>query len=635
MKDLLIIEPQSGNVIFSAGSGPLVTRADVSSRVVRAVSLFAHQVLNEPIQFGRFQNHRMIFLQGSEFMAVSLLSVDVNPRQIIPIIRLMLWLVESYADYLGVGSNYMQLTAFYHAFSEPSKTAFIFPRTPEGLLDLLTLATILVHDLRFGINEVISALYFVNSESEVIDIVNRTQPEAILSFLPESEYMKVLAVPYCSVSSQNFEASIFYVSGGEKSFQKLSELFGALGYKYGNYVASILDSEDALVLAREIMSLPKSKDEVLYRSITEAVINPRKDILTTLTQVVVEALEEFRAEQQPMEELKPISFEEVESSSSAAEPSQSPSTEVSTVPEAGELQLPDLSTLEESTASMPSAVSVPPQDEEAQTEEFGAMESTTVQQPSQTSAPALEITEKLSDSELAKLKRVMSEGWLYKFETLPLIVDFAPYHANVRPPPHHTDLYSQDEDKLILQVLPPEAGKITVRFFVPESRIKAALSSMDSLTEIHDAQLTAEQNHITITVPAGKFTFAIRSIIWSAIVEYLDEVSYGLKERNETFRFPNEGTIMLIPPKRDFVKEKLPKKIAKIVYQDEVHQTHETKEFWTVARAIDQIIKELTEPLHEGKGVAFKLQDDSLEEEQVTLFLLAVSELTGVGWSRW
>ncbi len=630
MKDLLIIDPSGGNVFFSAGSGSLVTHADKSSRVVQALSLFARHVINEPIQFVRFQSHRMIFLPGSELIAVSLVSVEVNPRQIIPIIRLTLWLVESYADYLGIGSNYNQMVAFYQALSDPSSVAFVFPRTPEGLLDLLTLVTILVHDLRYGINDVISNLYFVNSVSEIPKIVENVRPRVIFAFFPESDQFKELGIPYCCVSQDNPEESIFHVSREEKSFKKISSLFGALGYKYGDYVAKILDTEDAMLLAKEVMSLPKTKDDVLYRAITEAAINPRKDILTTLTQVVVETLEELRAEQSVTEELKPITFDETEvSTASSSESLSSPvTTTASTSDQSGELQLPDLSSLEETTPPSSTEIVSPPP---ASTTEPSALPAATPPSPV---APK-EIVGKLSDEQLTKLRRAISEGWLYKLETVPLIVDFSPYHSGVSPPPGYKDPYLKDKDKLILQVLPPESGKITVRFYLPEQRIRAALSSMDSLAEGHDAQLTAEQDHITITVPAEKFTFAIRAIIWSAVVEYLDEVSYGVKERNDTFRFPNEGTIMLIPPKRDFVKEKLPKKIAKIVYQDAMHQQHETKDFWTVARAIDVTIKELTEPLHQGKGVAFKLQDDSLEEEQITLFLLVVSELTGVGWSRW
>ncbi len=648
MKDLLILDSTEGSIVFSAGSGALTSNADKSSGVVRALSLFAQYVLHEPVQFVRFQNHRMIFLPGSEYMAVSLVSVDVNPRQIIPIIRLTLWLVESYADYLGMSSNYNQMIAFYRALAEPSKAAFIFPRTPEGLLDLLTLVTILIHDLRYGINEVVSNVHFVDSEGEIPTILSSVNPEVIFAFLPETEFIRSLGVAYCCVSAESPEESVFYVSPEEKSFMKISSLFGALGYKYGDHVAKILDTEDAFELAREVMSLPRSRDDVLYRAIIEATMNPRKDILTTLTQVVVEALEELRAEKSVAEELKPISFEEPTEAKEKEMPTAMPQPAEPVTPSVGQisdLELPDLSSLEESpasdtTSSAPPSVSIPTVEESASTSSevisSEPIPSEVSPPPSQVPLVSEDILGKISDSQKSKLEKAIADGWLYRFDSIPLIVDFSPYHSGVAPPPSYREPYQDDDEKkLILQILPPDAGKITVRFFLPTQRIRSALSSLESLTDVHDAQISVEQDHVAITVPAGKFTFAIRAIIWSAVVEYLDEVSYGIKDRTDTFRFPNEGTIMLIPPKRDYVREKLPRKIVKIVHQDEVHQQHETKEFWTVARAIDMIIKELTEPLHQGKGVAFKLQDDSLEEEQITLFLLVVSELTGVGWSRW
>ncbi len=625
MKDLLIIDPAGGNVLLSAGSGSLNSNPEVSARVVQALSLFARQVVKEPIQFVRFQNHRMIFLPGSELVAVSLVSVDVNPRQIIPIIRLTLWLVESYQDYLGISSNYNQMVTFYRALSAPNSAAFIFPRTPEGLLDLLTLATILVHDLRYGVNDVISRSFFVSSEDEISGIKDQINPDVLLAFFPETDFFKSLGANYCCVSSQNPEESIFHVGSDEKPFTKIPTWFGLLGYKYGSYVAKILNSEDALLLAKEIMSLPKSKDDVLYRAITEAIINPRKDILTTLTQVVVETLEELRAEQSMTDELKPVPLgatttAETEPHQSSMEPTPSPSTS-----DSGALQLPDLSSLEDVAAEPSAAI---PETREVETQE--------VVTPTLPSPAVKEVVgEELPAEQAAKLKKAISEGWLYEFESLPLVVDFSPYHSGVVPPKSYRNSYAGKEDWLILQVLPPESGKTTIRFFLPSQRLRTAMSTMESLTDLYNAQLIPEENCLVISVPAGKLTFAIRSVIWAAIVEYLDQVNYGLKERTDTFRFPNEGTIMLIPPRREFIREKLPKKIVKIVYQDELHQKYETKEFWTVARAIDKTIQELAEPLHQGKGVAFKLQDDGLEEEQVTLFLLVVSEVTGVGWSRW
>ncbi|MHA1331376.1 MAG: hypothetical protein ACTSR2_09885, partial [Candidatus Hodarchaeales archaeon] len=56
---------------------------------------------------------------------------------------------------------------------------------------------------------------------------------------------------------------------------------------------------------------------------------------------------------------------------------------------------------------------------------------------------------------------------------------------------------------------------------------------------------------------------------------------------------------------------------------------------WTLGKAQDTILTALLEPLKRGEGVVFVASDSNKEMEEIALFLLLISELCGIGFSRW
>ena len=92
---------------------------------------------------------------------------------------------------------------------------------------------------------------------------------------------------------------------------------------------------------------------------------------------------------------------------------------------------------------------------------------------------------------------------------------------------------------------------------------------------------------------------------------------------------------MLIPPGREFVRQKLPSQIMEIVEEDRIISEIETEQIQTVAKAVDTLLKRLVAPLRYGHGVALIPRKESQEMAEITLFLLLISEISGIGFSRW
>jgi hypothetical protein len=100
-------------------------------------------------------------------------------------------------------------------------------------------------------------------------------------------------------------------------------------------------------------------------------------------------------------------------------------------------------------------------------------------------------------------------------------------------------------------------------------------------------------------------------------------------ELTPQFDIPKEGSILIVPPKRDFVREKIPSKFKHYVEEAIIRTTTEQDEICTLGKAQEEILSQILDPLKQGDGVVFVASNFNAEMEEIALFLLIISEICG------
>ena len=83
------------------------------------------------------------------------------------------------------------------------------------------------------------------------------------------------------------------------------------------------------------------------------------------------------------------------------------------------------------------------------------------------------------------------------------------------------------------------------------------------------------------------------------------------------------------------MKEKIPSKFLTFLEESDIRTKNEQEALWTLGKTQEEILSVLLKPLKQGEGVVFVTSDDNKEMEEIALFLLLISEVCGIGFSRW
>ena len=580
----------------------------------------------EQIHFIRFENHRMIFLYSKKIEENALVAIVINPiersaRQVIPAMNIALRMVEEFLQGNIEDAQNRQLDCFYQILVSPEDTLFIVPRTPEGILAALVILTAFAHDMHLGIHRIASNLHFVdpNNPQELQELVQKSNTHRILSFVPLTgveEEDRILLFGLDSPLKQYFSAS-----PGEHVYDVISRVFGdqSNAAKMRKFIAN----EEAWEIAQSIALLPSSEDDFIRQEILLlTVLQPGRDIIVTLSTPVMQKLRILATS--PVTVETPPTPIEAESGEGISQEKviEEVQTEVSVqeveIREHAELEIKDTqSELLQPVLESPTAVELAAEPDAIPQE---------IQEP--ISEPIATIPEK---DVVTRLDEIREKGFEYHFDSIPLILDTAPYEINI---PESQDL-PFDESKITLRLFPGGEKFFIIHIYTTKNRLSELKDSLEDLSVRIGGETQIKEDHVSIIGPIEKQLMTIRALLWLSIVEYLTQVEMRFQGISEIFEIPNEGSILIVPPNRDFIKEKIPSKFKSFIEEAELRRQHEQEELWTLGKVQDDILSRLMEPLKQGDGVVFVASNNNQEMEEIALFLLIVSEICGIGFSRW
>jgi hypothetical protein len=605
--DILVIH--QNRIIFSSGEGPLTQHSKISAQVTQVLSLFSQRIMNgESIHFIRFENHRMIFLFSQtknieELVAIVLIPIERSAKQVIPAMSIILRMIEDFLQGNILDAQNRQLDCFYQIISEPRKSLFILPRTSQGVLAALVILTAFAHDIQFGIQQIVSNIQFIdpNNPLEIQKIIEQIKTTKIMSFihLPDVEKLDNVLIFGLEAPLRQY----FSALSGEEIYDVISRIFGersnAAKMKF------FVDNEEAKEIAHSIALLPHSEDDFIRKEILlPTVLQPGKDIVVTMSTPVMQKLRGL-------------------ASSAKVEDTTKTDSELEKL--ALELQESDL---EEKISVQPESKIEPSPIDDLSAEPDAIPQKILEPVPKTVQiAPQIEISEKVVKS----LIKARKSGLEYQFDSLPIIFDTAPFGIEL---PRNQKL-PFDESKISISLFTGDEGQFLIRMYTYVDRLPAIKDSLEDLSVRIGGEIQVREDHILIEGPIEKQRMTIRALLWLSIVEYLTQVEMNIQKLSNRLKIPKEGSILIIPPKRDYVKEKIPSKFKSFIEETTLRRKYEQAAIWTLAKTQDEILSQIMEPLKHGDGVVFVASDENHEMEEIALFLLLISEICGIGFSRW
>ncbi len=604
--DLLVVH--QNRVIFSSGKGRLTEHSKISATVTQVLTLFSQKIMGgERIHFIRFQNHRMIFLfpqvkRSDDLVALVLIPIAKNARQVVPTMGIVLNLIEQFLDGNVLDAQNRHLDTFYQLLTSPADSIYVIPRTGDGMLSALVLLTAFAHDLRYGVESVVSRLMFINPNdtSDLLSIIEASKTSRVLSFTPipgVEDNDNILIFGLESPLKQYFSAN-----AGEHVYDVLSRIFGENSNTAK--MRKFIDNNDAREIAQSMAMFPPSEDNYIRNNVLlSTVIQPGKDIVVTMSAPVMYKMRELSP---PAREIETADIPELQELVVEKEELQTPTSALSAPPVEKTTIRPDIQ-----LSAEPDAIPT----------------KTIVEKPViKPSIPVSEISSKIT----AQLQKTRESGLQYNFADIPVVLDTSPMALDLTP----------------AEVIPSSESNITVSLFHKLDQVVCQISTYgprlegiaESLKDIATkVKGKVEINHssVSLEAPIEHDKVAVRGTLWLSIVEYLTQVELNIKTLSSRFNIPREGSILIIPPNRDFVREKIPSKFKTFIYEKEIREQVETEALWTLGKALDAIISMIMQPLYHGEGVAFVASESNQEMEEIALFLLLISETCGIGFSRW
>ncbi|MHA2499068.1 MAG: hypothetical protein ACXAEL_05830 [Candidatus Hodarchaeales archaeon] len=276
----VIITDQQGKVLFGAGKGVLSQNQKISGTLTLTLSLFADKVVNEPLQFVRFANHRMIFVSlesaAPGMLAVSLVKKDVKAAQFVPMTSVFLDLVGRLFTAGNLDDNHREtLQSLYEFISMPMNGLIAVPTTSTGFYSAIVLATGLIYDLGFfDVQKIIARVRFCQP-SALLAAVEELSPHGILSCFAPAVAPTIGDTGHL-VTSEALNQVIRAIGGEGSQWEILARLFGE--ESNAMRVANVLSTERAGELGSAIDELEASETNLLLDALNNCVLSPEDTI---------------------------------------------------------------------------------------------------------------------------------------------------------------------------------------------------------------------------------------------------------------------------------------------------------------------------------------------------------------------
>ncbi|MFW9903054.1 MAG: hypothetical protein ACFFFH_01865 [Candidatus Thorarchaeota archaeon] len=633
--DILVIH--QNRIIFSSGQGPLTRHSKISATVIQVLTLFSERIMKgEQIHFIRFEKHRMIFLfsqniKDDHLVAIVLIPIERSPRQVIPAMSIVLRMLEEFLKGNIEDAQEQQLDCFYQILTSPEKALFVIPRTADGILTALVILTAFAHDMRLGIQQITSNLHFIDPSNmpELQEVIQKAETRRILSFVPLPLIEKNMNILF--VGSELPRKQYFSAYPGDRMYDVISRIFGS--QSNANKMKKFISNEDARELAQSISMLPPSEDDYIRQEILlSTVLQPGKDIVVTMSAPVMQKLRELRSpgpiSEKPIVDAIPVFTQpEVQKETPIAKKIPSlPTTDVDEI---------QPKTIVKTTEVIQPELQQPLVKKETSFTLVADPDAIPVETPGVIAEPIKTVTtpttSEIEHEVRIRLNEARERGLEYRFDSIPVILDTTPYMSNIS---ENTNI-PFEEATITIRLFQSEGNQFSIHIYTIRDRLPAFRDSLEDLSIRIGGEIHLKENHVSLTVSKDKHMMILRALLWSSIVEYLTQVKMGVLELSDLFKIPKEGSILIIPPKRDYIKEKIPSKFRNFVEETKIRSQFEQEELWTLGKSQNEIISYLMTPLKQGDGVVFVASDSNQEMEEIALFLLFVSEICGIGFSRW
>lgn len=623
--NLLVFDPSSASVIFTVGEGLLTKSKKIVASLTQALILFSDKVVNQEISFIRFQNHRMVFIHEKDLYGVKLVPKDQLTKNFVPAIKIIL---NIQSQLRKMDSNIKELSnntiaSFYNLIKNPDKNLYLFQESIEGYLGLLTFMAALNYDLSTNL-ESIKANFLILKEGDksFINNIDLEKYKGIISF---GANQKDLPINFDKLEFVQIDLkdSIFNnVFPNNKSlFKLISQIIGNESSSY--IISQIINRETSInEVALSLIKLPDtqiaieiaieaitnfSKEQRLAKPLYRTIIKKLKDLEGTIESDVLndltsstETKKEERSSQQ--EQSIPVTIEPV-SQIHAEKETTAPVASVTQASQSG-FSPSDLSSLANEFTSKLETLT---QDEENLTSFSSQEEGETLSKSPQ-----------MPDSSLVQDKNhIFLEYFRVYFDFAPFRLGIDPENISYRP---SVQLVRIDNDTTQFNIkIDPE-------------RQTWFWDICKTLSEEIDMVFKGENGNFQIEALNSYLVDIIRVITWSSIIDLLYNIQNGEVDLPDIFNITNKSNLCIVLELTPERRKQLPSQIEVIVEEDKLISGPGPED---QIKSFDKILMELSTALKTKKGVGLVLRKNSKELPLVLEFVLSISEMCGIGWSRW
>ncbi|MHA1449245.1 MAG: hypothetical protein ACTSP4_07480 [Candidatus Hodarchaeales archaeon] len=625
--ELLIINTKEGKVEFEVGSGRIVEAGKIVGAMSKALFLFSKKIIKENIHFVRFEKQRMIFISSPrrpELCAVKLVSKSILARDFVPAMSITLnVMVERLETGTFDEKTRPILADFYNLLTNIDKTLILARNTKDDITSLITLLSGIVYDLGVSMDRVMPLVRLID-RNEVFTLsendgdVKYIMPISGRESITGIDRTDITICPITDLDSPSLMSNL----DGEGVFRTCARLFGP-----GSNAMKMYEKTNNQETLGICSLLPEIEKEKILETIKNVIDSGGRNINSILSKHV-----SITDDHVPQVSPEQTSFNENGAETSV--PGEIPVVNL-TAGEEPEVELITETVMEEkerSSDQLP-ANSLPesPVFTEAATPDLDArsgQEYSSSQQDMET--PSVTSITPETALEMPAVQPPGIPGAEYDYNSCLITVNVSSYISG-----HSAPYEIHDTDRLEMHILAPENNEIIFLINVGPLRVGDFVQSIRDVCDRVTGDITTKNSTVIFKTPQNAFYTAYRGLIWSLIIEYISQIQLNVKRRTDALDFPNEGSIMLIPPGREFIRQKLPSQIMEIVEEDRIISEIETEQIQTVAKAVDTLLTRLVAPLRYGHGVALIPRKESQEMAEITLFLLLISEISGIGFSRW
>ncbi len=642
-KNLLVFNPETASIIFTAGEGILTKSKKIIASLTQALILFSDKVVDQEINFIRFQNHRMVFIHEQDLYGVKLVPKDQLTKNFVPSIKIILNIQNQLRK---LDSNIKELAdepvrKLYNLLTKPEQNLYIFPESIEGYLGLLTMMAALNYDLSINLESIKENFIILKEESlSTLKELELSKYNGLFSFgfnvnsvIDSNQSIEIIQM--------DLKDSIFNVIfPNNKSLHKLlSQIIGTESSAY--IISQIINREQSInEVALSLVKLPEttmavaiaieaitnfSKEQRLAKPLYRIIIKKLKDLEGAIDETILPSQEQPKPEisisnepepQRPLEPTAvPESFQSKGSEFEVPKKEENPALQNIS---SQEKTSPEPQTHTQSGFSSSELTSL--------ANEFTSkLENLTKSEAEEPSFNQVSIQENKNveaqsfDTDSLKIDKnhMFMENFKIYFDLAPFRLGLKPESINYRP-------------SIQIVRVSNETSKIIVR--LSPNKHDWFLDILKTLSETIELEYQGDKGVFEITTNNNNLNNVFRISIWSAIIEMTYAIQNGERELPDIFNITNKSNLCIIldlPPER---RKQLPSQIEDIVEEEKLLQGSGVED---LIKSLDKTLVTLSNALKSKKGVGFVLRKDSNELPLVLEWVLTLSEISGIGWSRW